>query len=91
MRKLATEEGYYAIYFPSEVPGKVDFIAGMAVGDAGRIPENLVLREVPAAQYAVFECQMDAIGTTWQAIYGGWLANSEQYAEDEKWNKAMLK
>jgi len=81
--KLAKEEGYYGIYFSSEVPGKVDFLAGMAVGDVGKIPDDLVLREVPAAQYAVFECQMDAIGPTWQTIYNSWLANSEQYAEDE--------
>lgn len=83
VRRLATEPGYYGMYFPSEVPGKVDFIAGMAVADTGEIPRGLVVREVPVAQYAVFECKMDAIGSTWEKIYGGWLADSEQYAEDE--------
>lgn len=83
IRKLAKEEGYYGIYFYSELSGKVDFLAGMAVGDVGEVPEGLVLREVPAAQYAVFECQMDAIGSTWHAIYSSWLADSEQFVEDE--------
>jgi predicted transcriptional regulator YdeE len=83
VRKLATEQGYYGIYFPSKVPGKVDFIAGMAVAEDIKVPEDLVMREIPAARYAVLECKMDAIGSTWEAIYGGWLTDSEQYAEDE--------
>jgi predicted transcriptional regulator YdeE len=83
VRELAVEAGYYGVYFASPAPGQVDFIAGMAVGDVESYPAALVLRTVSAGQYAVFQCSMDAIGPTWQAIYNDWLANSGVYAEDE--------
>jgi predicted transcriptional regulator YdeE len=83
VRQLAIEEGYYGVYFATTAPGLADFLAGMAVGEVGKIPEELVLRTVPGGQYAEFQCEMDGIGPTWQAIYDTWLANSEEYAEDE--------
>ena len=66
------------------MPDKGDFLTGMAVGDVGKILEGLALREAPSPQYALFECQMDVIGPTWQTIYDNWLANSEEYAEDKR-------
>lgn len=83
VRKLSNEEGYYGVYFSSATPGQVEFIAGMAVGDVERTPDDLVLRTVPAGLYAVFQCGMDGIGQTWQTIYDNWLPNSEQYTQDE--------
>jgi predicted transcriptional regulator YdeE len=31
---------------------------------------------VPAAHYAVFDCELSTIGPTWQAAYGQWLPGS---------------
>lgn len=81
--ELATQEGYYAVYFSTDEPGKVDMLAGRATGDVDAVPEGLTLREVKAACRAVFECQLHEIATTWQAIYDVWLAGSEKYANDD--------
>lgn len=35
-----------------------------------------MLREVPAAQEAVFPCTLNTIGPTWGRIYDEWLPNS---------------
>ncbi len=80
---LAAEEGHCAVYFSTDEPGKVDMVAGVIAGAVDSVPEGLVLREVPAAQYARFECGMDAIGATWQGIYSSWLPGNDEYAVDE--------
>jgi len=56
-------------------------MAGMAVGDVDSVPEGPVVREVPAARYALFTCTMRTIGTTWEYIYKDWLPAS-QYEND---------
>jgi predicted transcriptional regulator YdeE len=81
IRALANDTGYFGVYFGTEEPGKVDFIAGMSVGAVDHVPEGLVMREVPTAQYAVVDCGMDAIGPTWGFIYGEWLQKSDRYTE----------
>lgn len=83
VRAFSTSEGYYGVYFATDEPGMVDMLAGMAVGSADTVPEGLVVRIVPAAEYAVFECAMDALRPTWGAIYGRWLPSSEQHEQDE--------
>jgi len=80
---LANEEGYYALYWASDEAGKVEFLAGRAVGDVDRVPEGLVLREMPASLYAVFECPLASLHSTWQHIGDVWLPGSAQYAADE--------
>jgi AraC family transcriptional regulator len=82
VRAVARDPGYYGVYFPCDEPGKVDLVAGMAVEELEQIPDGLVVREVPAGQYAVVECEMAEIGTTWGSVYGSWLPSSERYAED---------
>jgi len=54
----------------------------MAVKDVTATPKDLVLREIPAAQYAVFECHVHKIGETYQFIFREWLPNSH-YAFSE--------
>ena len=83
VRKLAEGEGHYAVYFAAGEPGKVDMLAGMMVGDVEAVPPGLALRGVPAAQYAVFECTMNEIGSTWKAIYDSWLPGSVDYEGDD--------
>jgi predicted transcriptional regulator YdeE len=82
IRALAVDPGYFGVYFGTEEPGEVDFIAGMSVGTVDTVPEGLVMRDVTATRYVVVECSMDTIGPTWGFIYGEWLAKSDTYAED---------
>jgi predicted transcriptional regulator YdeE len=88
VKAQSTDQGCYGVYFATDEPGMADMLAGMAVGAVADVPEGLVLREVPTATYAVFECAMDALGPTWAAIYEEWLPASDQYEEDE--TKACL-
>jgi predicted transcriptional regulator YdeE len=84
VRRFADGDGYYGVYFPSDEPGQVDFIAGMAADASAEASEGLVLRGLPGGQYAVVECAMEAIAQTWQTIYGEWLPKSDAYAADEE-------
>jgi len=78
----AMDKSYYGVYYGTDQPGMVDFIAGMAVQPGREAPEGLTQRHVPAGLYARFLCKMSAIGPTWGAIYSQWLPSSE-WAEDE--------
>lgn len=82
IKALATEDDYFGAYYGTEEEGMADFIAGMAVGELDQVPEGLVHREIPAGEYAAFECTMATIGPTWGAIYEQWLPESG-YVEDE--------
>lgn len=79
---LAVESGYYGVYYGTDEPGMVDFVAGMMVGQVADVPEGLTLRAVPGGTYAAFACTMSTIGQTWSNIYSQWLPASE-YVEDE--------
>lgn len=80
---FACEEGYYSVYFPCQEAGKVEVLCGRAVADIDEAPEGLVLREIPKGTYATFECTLESIGSTWRDIYGIWLAQAGEHAEDE--------
>jgi predicted transcriptional regulator YdeE len=57
IQQLSTDQAYYGACFAVEgKPKQMDYLAGMAVGDVNEVPEGLILREVPASRYAVFEC-----------------------------------
>jgi predicted transcriptional regulator YdeE len=83
VKAFSAGDGYYGVYYGTSEPGMVDFVAGMMVGDVATVPEGLVLRIVPAAEFAVFECPMQALGATWGAIYREWLPSSKEYVGDE--------
>ncbi len=97
----STDGAYYGVSF-AVGEGKVcDYLAGMAVEQVGSIPEGLVLREVPAARYAVFACPMEAIGETYRFAFGEWLPSSpyhfsgaapafEQYPPEEDESSPVL-
>jgi predicted transcriptional regulator YdeE len=84
VESLATDEGGYAVYFDCEEPGKADWVGGIAVPPGTKPPEGWVLREIPAARYAVFECPIREIGPTWGAILGEWLRGSGYEADEPK-------
>ena len=81
VQPIATEPAGYGVYFPTGQEGVVDVFGGMAVAPDASAPDGLVLREVPAADYAIVECTMGGIGPTWGAIYEEWLPSSG-YEED---------
>lgn len=55
------------------------YIAGMEVSDGDQIPEGMLLHEVPAADYAVFEHigSLETLDKTYATIYGEWFPQSE--------------
>ena len=69
-------------YFGTGEDGVVDFVMGKPARPGAEATDGLVVRDVPAAHYAVFECGMAEIGSTWGAIYSAWLPAS-QWREDE--------
>ncbi len=76
IERQSTDPRYFGISFSSAQEGSIDYIACMAVGPVETVPEGLVLREIPAATYAVFACPVHAIGQTYGYIFGQWLSTS---------------
>jgi AraC family transcriptional regulator len=72
----STDQRYYGVSFPTADAGRFDYLAGMAITPVQTIPEGLVVREVPAATYAVFACPVQAIGQTYGYIFGEWRSKS---------------
>jgi predicted transcriptional regulator YdeE len=73
IRQSAAEPFFYGVSFNTDEEGLTDYLAGMAVSGEVRAPEGLVVRQIPAAHYAVFQCEMAKIGETYQFIFGQWL------------------
>jgi len=69
-------------YFGTDVEGVVDFVMGKPARADAQACEGLVIRDAPAAHYAVFECGMSEIGATWFAIFREWMPASGMQ-EDE--------
>ncbi|NLH99688.1 MAG: hypothetical protein GX446_09390 [Chthonomonadales bacterium] len=63
-------------YFSTGETALVDFVMGKPARADAHPAEGLVLRDVPAANYAVFECSMSEIARTWRAIYSEWFPGS---------------
>ena len=81
--KLSTDGMFYGIQFASDGEDTIDYMAGMAVGDVAEGAEPLVVRVVPAARYAVFECPTEKIGPTYGHIFGVWLPASKYKLSDK--------
>ena len=77
LKKISTNQKYYGVSFAAKQQDFIDYVVGMAV-PYGTAPtsEGLVVRTIPTAQYAVFECPIEKIGQTYQYIFGKWLPNS---------------
>ena len=73
IKPQSTDQAYYGISFPTAEEGVLDYIAGMAVMEGATVPEGLVIREIAASRYAVFECPMHTIGDTYRYIFTEWL------------------
>jgi AraC family transcriptional regulator len=90
MPRIAELEAYalghecYGAYFATDVQGIDDIMAAKEVGPDAPVPDGLVARDVPAASYAVFDCQVKSIGPTWHAIFGEWMPTSGYSFDDGK-------
>lgn len=73
---LSTDKAYYGVWFATDEKGMMDYVAGMAVGEVESVPEGLVVRDVPAGGYAVFEGTLKTIGETYDYAFGEWLPTS---------------
>ncbi|HCU35977.1 MAG TPA: hypothetical protein DGT21_11170 [Armatimonadetes bacterium] len=82
VKACSIDGAYYGVCFCTGNEGAVDYLAGMAVADRTTTPEGLVVRVVPAATEAVFECTLATISQTYSFIHGQWLPAS-QYELDE--------
>jgi predicted transcriptional regulator YdeE len=77
LKQLSIDGKYYGVTFPTHQQNLFDYVTAMAVPDGSEpIDEGLVVRTVPAAQYAIFECPVEKIGQTYQYIMGQWLPAS---------------
>jgi predicted transcriptional regulator YdeE len=72
----STDQAYYGVSFPTAEEGVLDYVAGMAVVEGAELPENVVICEIAAAHYAVFECPLHAIGDSYRYIFTEWLQPS---------------
>jgi AraC family transcriptional regulator len=77
VKPSSTDQAHYGVWFGPAPDGLLDYLAGMAVEQMDEIPEGLALREIPAAQYAVFECSMQTMGQVYEEAYQRWLPSSK--------------
>jgi predicted transcriptional regulator YdeE/DNA-binding transcriptional MerR regulator len=95
--KSVSPNAYGVCITPEGLPeGEFQYIAGMEVASEGDVPAGMVLTEVPAGQYAVFEHHgaLEKLGETYEYIYQSWLPSSDYKAAspldyemyDEKFN-----
>jgi len=75
---LSSDKVYYGVFFHSNEPDTppVRFLAGMAVDGAADLPQGWVVREIPAARYAVFETTLARNGETTHQAFSEWIPAS---------------
>jgi nitroreductase/predicted transcriptional regulator YdeE len=59
------------------------YLAGVAVADMPEMPEGTVKREIPAGNFAVFDCLMSTMSETVQEVYGQWFYSSGHELDTE--------
>jgi predicted transcriptional regulator YdeE len=75
----STDGAYYAVWFGTTETdiSKGKHLAGMAVRDDATVPDGWVIRDVPTAEYAVFETTLRDVGNATEHALSRWLPNSE--------------
>lgn len=76
IRVHSLDSKYYGVSFSTAPDGSFDYLAGMAVARMDPLPAGVQVREVPAAVYAVFACDVPSIGQTYGYIFGEWRSAS---------------
>jgi predicted transcriptional regulator YdeE len=80
VQPLSTDGAHYGVCFGAE--DAMDYVAGMAVPAGTPCIDGLVVRDVPAARDAVFECTVATIHDAYEYIHHTWLGTSP-YAHDD--------
>lgn len=75
---LSMDRSYYGVRFPVNGGEGIDYHAGMAVRKAYTTPAGLMVREIPAARYAVFRCMPGEVGSVYPSILENWLPQSRE-------------
>lgn len=57
--------------------GQFDYLAAVEVEAGQEAPEGMVVWQVPAQTYAVFETTLPEIGPAYEYIYGPWIAGAD--------------
>jgi len=73
IESVATQQTYFGVSLPTDDERVTEYVAGMSIPPDTLAPEGLETRTVQGGEYAVFECQVEAIGTTYQHVFGVWL------------------
>jgi predicted transcriptional regulator YdeE len=73
---VAMQKVYFGVSFPTDEERVTEYLAGMMVPAGTPSPEGLEVRTVAGGQYAVFECPVEAIGATYQHVFGVWLPSA---------------
>ena len=58
------------------------YTAGLKVKDISNIPSGMITMEIPAQEYAVFECTLPTIMETMNNIFQEWLPKSDYQRAD---------
>jgi predicted transcriptional regulator YdeE len=77
IRPISIDQAYYGVSFNTDKKGVFDYLAGMAVSNENDVQDLLVVRAIPAADYAVFQCPVQKIAETKQFIFQKWLPDSK--------------
>jgi predicted transcriptional regulator YdeE len=73
IESLSIGAHYFGVNFPTDTEDVTDYLAGMMVVADAPCPKGLERRTVSGGRFAVFECPVEAIGESYQHIFGVWL------------------
>jgi predicted transcriptional regulator YdeE len=77
VRPHSPDGAYYAVWFGTEDDlSQGTYLAGMAVENCPPAPEGWVIKDVPAAEYAVFESTLRDVGDATYYGLNEWLPKS---------------
>jgi len=79
IRHVASQNAYgVCIMLPDAPNGEFEYVAGLEVSQVEDVPDGMVVREVPAAQYAVFTHlgSLEKLPATYEYIYRTWIPQS---------------
>ncbi len=87
VQALSTDKAYYAVWIgtlPNGDFGQGRHLAGMAVVGDPPVPEGWVIRDIPAAEYAVFGTNLRDVGDATEYALREWLPNSAYEMDEPK-------
>lgn len=86
VKSYSTDGAHYAVWFGTTRTdiGRGKYLAGMAVRNDATVPDGWIIRDVPAARYAVFETTLRDVGNATEYALHRWLPLSEYELDTPK-------